>query len=112
MTLSLTLLSAAMIAAAPDTAMVHDPIGEVVVTGTNEAVTKNLLPYTVSVIGHQQLESSPDTKLLSIISGQVPSLFVTQRGVLGFGVSTGGSGQITLSGVGGDRASEGMKMVA
>lgn len=111
MTLSLTLLSAAMIAAAPDTAMVHDPIGEVVVTGTNEAVTKNLLPYTVSVIGHQQLESSPDTKLLSIISGQVPSLFVTQRGVLGFGVSTGGSGHIKLRGVGGDRASAVLMMV-
>lgn len=111
MSLTVTLLSAAIIAASADTAMIHDPIGEVVVTGSNEAVTKNLLPYTVSVIGTRQLESSADTKILSIISGEVPSLFVTQRGVLGFGVSTGGSGHIKLRGVGGDRASAVLMMV-
>lgn len=111
MSLSVTLLSAAMIAASADTALVHDPIGEVVVTGTNDAVTKNLLPYTVSVIGSRQLEASADTKVLSIISGEVPSLFVTQRGVLGFGVSTGGSGHIKLRGVGGNRASAVLMMV-
>lgn len=111
MSLTVTLLSAAIISASADTAMIHDPIGEVVVTGSNEAVTKNLLPYTVSVIGTRQLESSADTKILSIISGEVPSLFVTQRGVLGFGVSTGGSGHIKLRGVGGDRASAVLMMV-
>ncbi|MDE7025873.1 MAG: TonB-dependent receptor [Paramuribaculum sp.] len=111
MSLITPLLSAAIITAPTDTVIHHAPIGEVVVTGTNEAVSKNLIPYTVSVISEQQLEASPDTKILSIISGQVPSLFVTERGIAGFGVSTGGSGHIKMRGVGSDRASSVLMMV-
>lgn len=73
---------------------------EVVVTGSNSPIQKNLLPYTVSVIGQNRLESSGDTQVLSAISGMVPSLFVTERGIFGFGVSNGGSGGIKLRGVG------------
>ncbi|MEZ3591657.1 MAG: TonB-dependent receptor [Muribaculaceae bacterium] len=87
------------------------PLGEVVVTGSNEPVSRNLLPYTVSVIGERELQSTGQTQLLSAISGQVPSLFVTQRGIYGFGVSNGGSGHIKMRGVGGDRASAVLMMV-
>ena len=80
-------------------------VGEVVVTGSNSAVSRDLLPYTVSVIDEHQLEATGQTQLLAAISGQVPSLFATQRGILGFGVSNGGSGHIKMRGVGGDRAS-------
>lgn len=73
---------------------------EVVVTGTNSPVQKNLLPYTVTVVGHERLESTGETQVLSAISGMVPSLFVTQRSIFGFGVSNGGSGGIKLRGVG------------
>lgn len=86
-------------------------LNEVVVTGANEAVKRNLLPYTVSVVSHKELESTGQTQLLSAISGQVPSLFVTQRGIFGFGVSNGGSGHIKMRGVGGDRASAVLMMV-
>lgn len=41
----------------------------------------------------------------------VPSLFVSQRSIFGFGVSNGGSGHIKLRGVGGDRASAVLMMV-
>lgn len=41
----------------------------------------------------------------------VPSLFVTERSIIGFGVSNGGSGHIKLRGVGGDRASTVLMMV-
>lgn len=78
---------------------------EVVVTGSNNAVSSNLLPYTVSVIKAEELAASPTNQLLSAISGMVPSLFVTRRNIYGFGVSTGGAGHIKLRGVGGDRAS-------
>ncbi len=84
---------------------------EVVVTGTNTTVAKNLLPYTVSVVGHERLESTGSTQILSAISGMVPSLFVSERSVFGFGVSNGGSGHIKLRGVGGDRASGVLMMV-
>lgn len=87
-------------------------LNEVVVTGTNESVAENLLPYSVSVVGEHRLETSGHTQVLSIISGMVPSLFVTQRSVFGFGVSSsGGSGHIKLRGVGGDRASGVLMMV-
>ena len=84
---------------------------EVVVTGSNRAVSRDLTPYTVSVIDRRQLETTGDTRVLSAVSGQVPSLFVTERGLIGFGVSNGGAGHIKLRGVGGDRASGVLMMV-
>lgn len=84
---------------------------DVVVTGTNSPVQTNLLPYTVSVIDDSRLESSGETQVLSAISGMVPSLFVSERGFFGFGVSNGGSGHIKLRGVGGDRASAVLMLV-
>lgn len=84
---------------------------EVVVTGSNSPVGRGLLPYTVSTVGHSQLEATGNTQLLSAVSGLVPSLFVTERNVFGFGVSNGGSGHIKMRGVGGDRASAVLMMV-
>ena len=86
-------------------------LSEVVVTGSNAAVGKNLLPYTVSVIGARELESSGETQLLNVLSGRVPSMFVTRRNIFGYGVSNGGSGHIKMRGVGGDRASGVLMMV-
>ena len=86
-------------------------LNEVVVTGTNQGVARNLLPYAVSVLGDERLESTGSTKVLSAISGMVPSLFVSERSFFGFGVSNGGSGHIKMRGVGGDRASAVLMMV-
>lgn len=86
-------------------------LDEVVVTGSNRAVSRDLTPYTVSVIDRAQLRSTGQTQVLSAVSGQVPSLFVTQRGLIGFGVSNGGAGHIKMRGVGGDRASGVLMMV-
>lgn len=76
-------------------------LSEVIVTGSNEAVGRNLLPYTVSTIGESQLEATGSTQLLSAVSGLVPSLFVSERNIFGFGISNGGSGGIKIRGVGG-----------
>lgn len=92
----------------PDSANILD---EVVVTGTNAGVPQKLLPYTVSVVDSRQLEATGQTQVLSAVSGMVPSLFVSQRSIFGFGVSNGGSGHIKLRGVGGDRASAVLMMV-
>ena len=94
-----------------ETADTTKVLNEVVVTGTNSGVPQKLLPYTVSVIGSRQLEATGQTQVLSAISGMVPSLFVSQRSIFGFGVSNGGSGHIKLRGVGGDRASAVLMMV-
>ena len=67
---------------------------EVVVTGSNHATSRNLLPYSVSIVDSKQLEGTGKTQLLSALSAEIPSLFVTERNVFGFGVSKGGSGGI------------------
>ena len=83
-----------------DSTYVHQ-IEQVVVTGSNQATSRNLLPYTVSVVNARQLETTGKTQLLSALSGVVPNMFVSQRNILGFGVSNGGSGGIKIRGVGG-----------
>lgn len=86
-------------------------IGEVVVTGSNNATGRNLLPYTVSTIGSPQLEATGQSQLLSAISVQVPSLFVSERNIFGFGVSNGGSGGIKIRGIGGSPTNAVLMMV-
>lgn len=86
-------------------------IGEVVVTGSNNATGRNLLPYTVSTIGSPQLEATGQSQLLSAISVQVPSLFVSERNIIGFGVSNGGSGSIKIRGIGGSPTNAVLMMV-
>ncbi len=84
-----------------DTTRVY-PIGEVVVTGSQQATGRNLLPYTVSTINRAQIEASGTNQLLSTLSTRVPGLFISERNIFGFGVSTGGAGSIKIRGVGGD----------
>ncbi len=123
MTLGLAMLApASLMAALPllpakpathglaDTTRVHD-LGEVVVTGSNQATSRNLLPYTVSTVNSRQLEATGKTQLLSALSGEVPSLFVSQRNIFGFGVSNGGSGGIKIRGVGGSPTNAILMMV-
>lgn len=75
-------------------------LGEVVVTGTRGATDIRHLPMTVSVVGRQKLTENYRTALLPTVNEQVPGLFVTSRGVLGYGVSTGSAGGIKVRGVG------------
>jgi len=51
---------------------------EVVVTGSNRAVSRDLTPYTVSVIDRRQLATTGDTLVISAVSGPVPRLFVAE----------------------------------
>lgn len=74
---------------------------EVVATGTRSEADPRLLPMTVSIIGQAQLEERNEINVLPTLTAEVPGLFVTRRGVLGYGVSTGGSGGIKVRGIGG-----------
>ena len=77
-------------------------IEEVVVTGTPVKINRNNVPMSVSVVTSSQLNESSESAVLPVLSGRVPGLFVTERGVTGFGVSTGSAGQITIRGIGGN----------
>lgn len=76
-------------------------INEVVVTGTRSETDVRHLPMTVSVVGRLQLEASQQTSVLPVLNSQVPGFFSTSRGVMGYGVATGASGQMSLRGIGG-----------
>ncbi len=76
-------------------------INEVVVTGTRVEVSRRNVPLTVSVIKEKELEESGESAILPVISEQIPGVFVTERGITGFGVADGAAGQINIRGLGG-----------
>ncbi len=76
-------------------------IEEVVVKGIPVRSIHNSMPMAISVINAEQIGASSESSLLPVLSGRVPGLFITERGITGFGVATGSAGQITMRGVGG-----------
>lgn len=76
-------------------------LNDVVVTGTRVTTDIRHLPMTLSVVDRPTLEETHRLNLLPTLAEQVPGLFVTQRGMLGFGVSNGAAGGINLRGVSG-----------
>ena len=74
---------------------------EVVVTGTRNETDIRHLPMTISVVGRKQLESNYQPSVLPTLTEQVPGFFTTSRGIMGYGVSTGAAGGMSLRGVGG-----------
>lgn len=73
---------------------------EVVVTGTRNETDIRHLPMTISVVGRQKLEEGYRPSVLPTLNEQVPGLFITSRGMMGYGVSTGAAGGMSLRGVG------------
>lgn len=78
-----------------------DTLNEVVVTGTRGTADVRHLPMTVSVINRDRLTTGQQLNVLPTVMQQVPGLFVTSRGVMGYGVSTGNSGVINVRGISG-----------
>jgi len=75
-------------------------IEEVVVTGNRIKVAKQNVPLSISVINEKELEGMNETRILPIISKKTPGVFVTERGVTGFGLSQGSAGHINIRGTG------------
>ncbi len=61
---------------------------------------RNLIPST-SYISNEALRQDVKSEALSVISGRVPGLFITERGFEGFGISGQSAGKISIRGVGG-----------
>lgn len=76
-------------------------IDEVVVTGTRNETDVRHLPMTISVVNRKVLEQSFQPSVLPVLTEQVPGLFTTSRGIMGYGVSTGAAGGMSLRGIGG-----------
>lgn len=76
-------------------------LGEVVVTGSRDAVNPRHLSQTVTVVGRRTIEADMQQSLLPTLTEHVPGLFTTSRGVMGYGVSDGSAGAISLRGLNG-----------
>jgi iron complex outermembrane receptor protein len=74
---------------------------EVVVTGSRVAISRDVMPVPISIVNRRSIEQSGETNLLPILMQQVPGLFVTSRGIAGYGVSTGAAGGISMRGFAG-----------
>ncbi len=81
----------------PDTTSVR--LDNVVVTGTRNQTDIRHLPMTVNIVGREALTEQQQTSVLPTLVEQVPGLFVTSRGMLGYGVSGGAAGGINLRGI-------------
>ena len=80
---------------------------EVVVTGTRNATDVRHLPMTVTVINRDQLTAEHQPSILPTAMREVPGLFITSRGMMGYGVSGGGSGAISVRGISSGTAESG-----
>lgn len=89
----------------PDTVRTYilDPV---TVTGTHIEALRSSVPNAVSVISRADIRRSGETSVLAVLNKRVPGMFVTERGLLGYGVATGAAGGITIRGAGGSPNTE------
>ncbi len=60
-----------------------------------------LLPLDVTVVEARTFSESAETSILPVLRNHVPGMFVTERAMGGYGISGGGSGSVSIRGVGG-----------
>lgn len=76
-------------------------LDEVIVTGTLPKVNPRNVPMSISVVGERQIQNRLEPSLLPLLTEEVPGLFITQRGVMGYGVAAGAAGGMSIRGIGG-----------
>ncbi len=76
-------------------------LDEVIVTGSKHKVSLNTVPMSVSVVSEKEIQGRFEPSILPILTEEIPGLFITQRGVMGYGVAGGAAGGINIRGVGG-----------
>ncbi|MGD0036459.1 MAG: TonB-dependent receptor [Bacteroidota bacterium] len=81
-----------------DTARTYN-LDPITVTATQTEITRSLVSPSISVVSLEDIKANPDKSIFSIISQNVPGVFVTERDVLGFGVNSA-AGQINIRGIG------------
>ncbi len=60
-----------------------------------------LLPLDVRIIGSATIDNSTESNLLPVLQNRIPGMFVTERGISGYGISGGAAGSVSIRGVGG-----------
>lgn len=82
-----------------------------VISANRVEIARNISPITVSLVPRTTLENSGESNILPVIAKNVPGVFVTERGMTGFGVADGAAGQISIRGIGGSPNTQVLVMV-
>ena len=72
----------------------------IVVSAHKVQVNRNSVPLSITVIERSEIEAGSESALLPVLSQRVPGLFVTRKGITGFGVNTNSAGTVNIRGVG------------
>ncbi|HBK94693.1 MAG TPA: TonB-dependent receptor, partial [Porphyromonadaceae bacterium] len=78
---------------------------EVIVTGTLPKVNLRNVPMSISIVTERQIQTRLEPSLLPLLTEEVPGLYITQRGVMGYGVAAGAAGGMSIRGIGGSPTS-------
>src|SRR5574344_3128208 len=81
-------------------------INDIVVTGSRNKTDIRYLPLSISAVDRSQIENRYEQSLLPLLTEQVPGLFVTDRGIMGYGLSTNAAGGIKIRGIGGSPSTD------
>ncbi|HUN64896.1 MAG TPA: TonB-dependent receptor [Bacteroidota bacterium] len=93
----------------PDTLKTYN-FDPVTVTATLTQIPRSLVSPSISVISSEDINANPDKSIFSVISQNVPGVFITERDVLGFGVNSA-AGQINIRGIGGSPNNEVLTLI-
>ena len=74
-------------------------IDEVVITGSKTEISRKNMPVNISIVTKEEMNEINETAALTSISSRIPGVFVTERGVIGFGIGSSSAGQISIRGV-------------
>jgi outer membrane cobalamin receptor len=83
----------------------------VTITATRTASNRSVVAPSISIVPQEVLTANPGKSILSLISQEVPGVYVQERGILGFGASTSSAGQISIRGVGGSPNTQVLMMI-
>jgi iron complex outermembrane receptor protein len=92
-----------------DTTKVYK-LNPITVTATKTETPRSLVSPSISVIPADEINANPEKSIFSLISQEVPGVFVTEKDVLGFGINTP-SGQISIRGIGGSPNNEVLTLI-
>ena len=84
-----------------DTIEVKYYFNPVVKTASKIAHAQRDLAASISIIEEAQINQAPTRAVFDVVQSQVPGLYVTQWGIMGFGVAGSAAGKISIRGTGG-----------
>jgi len=81
-------------------------LNPIVVTATKTEDTQRDIVASVSLIDNTYIKNLPTSSVLEAVNLTIPSIYVTEWGVMGFGVAGNAAGKISVRGLGGGAATQ------